>query len=800
MPQDARTFASAQLNDPAFHAPAMQATRPRGRRVMNRETSWVDFDSRVLELAATPRLPLLQRVKLCGIVSSNLDEFFAVRVARLLKRRQEGDLTATPDGATAAETLAALRTRVVRLQAGQDNLWHESLLPELAGRGILVHNPADGPISHGEAAGPFRRRLVASLEPVEIAPGAPFPRLRALTVAILAETASAGSGSRRTFVIALPAQMPRFVPLDLAGGGLLIGVEDLLADQIQAVLGTTPTRQAVFRMTRDALVPPTLDADRPEAESELRDRREWRNEVVRLEVSAYSDEQLAFELAERLGLREDQVYRSSAPLGLAALRNTSMLTGGEDQSTRYEASPAPASRDVFASLAVRDVLAHHPYESFTDSVDAFTAAAREPGVTALQATVYRTGNPSGTLAKLMEAARDGRRTVCVMELRARFDEAPNISWTRKLRSAGVEVLHGPPNVKVHAKLALIERREGAASRRYVHIGTGNYHASNASVYEDLSLFTADAAIAADAGALFDVLAGRSGVPRFEKLVVGPWYLKPWLLAEIARVARGAGAGHPSRIRIKVNAVADPDVVAALYAASADGVQIDVVVRGICTLRPGVSGLSDTMSVRSVLGPFLEHSRIFSFETGGHRRLVIGSADLLTRNLERRIEVLAPVEDPALRARVDGILEALLADTAYAWDLMPDGGWRRVQPAPGSRVVSAHELLLERAKADARTPWQAPSGFSGSLGLLRSGPEEGERRHDAPVHVSGIGEPELCEDRIDVSLDAARGDLRCHRDGGVAAALGDEAEDLELPRRQPVELTGESGCDERGDDL
>jgi polyphosphate kinase len=688
----------------------------------------------------------------------------------------------------------------VRLQAGQDNLWHESLLPELAGRGILVHNPADGPISHGDAAGPFWTRLVASLEPVEIEPGAPFPRLRAMTVAILAETAAAGSGRRRTFVIELPAQMPRFVPLDLAGGRILIGVEDLLEDQIHAVLGTTPIRQAVFRITRDAFVLPTLDADRPEAESELRDRRERRNEVVRLEVSAYSDEPLAFELAERLGLREDQVYWSSAPLGLAALRDTSILTGGEDRSTRYDASPAPAPRDVFASLAARDVLAHHPYESFTDSVDAFTAAAREPGVTALQATVYRTGNPSGTLAKLMEAARDGRRTVCVMELRARFDEAPNISWTRKLRSAGVEVLHGPPNVKVHAKLALIERREGAVSKRYVHIGTGNYHASNASVYEDLSLFTADPAIAGDAAALFDVLAGRDGVPRFEKLVVGPWYLKPWLLAEIARVARGARAGHPSRIRIKVNAVADPDVVAALYSASADGVQIDVVVRGICTLRPGVSGLSDAMSVRSVLGPFLEHSRIFSFETGGHRRLVIGSADLLTRNLERRIEVLAPVEDPALRARVDGILGALLADTVYAWDLTPDGCWRRVQAAPGSPHVSAHELLLGRAKAGPRTPWLAPSGLSGSLGLPRLGAQEGERRHDAPVHISGIGEPELREDRIDMSLDAACGDLRCRRDGGVAAALGDEAEDLELSRRQPVEVTGETGRDERGDDL
>jgi polyphosphate kinase len=518
-------------------------------------------------------------------------------------------------------------------------------------------------------------------------------------------------------------------------------------------------------------------------------------------VSAYSDEPLALELAERLGLGEDQVYWSSAPLGLTALRETSMLVGSEERtSARFEPAPAPP-RDVFARLATQDVLAHHPYESFEESVDAFTAAASDPDVTALLATVYRTGNPSGTLAKLMDAATAGRRSVCVMELRARFDEAPNISWTRTLRAAGVEVLHGPHDLKVHAKLALIERREGAGTRRYVHIGTGNYHASNASVYEDLSLFTADPAIAADARALFDVLAGGGGrTPRFEKLVIGPWYLKQWILNEIATVARGARAGHPSRIRIKANAVADPDVISALYAASADGVDIDVVVRGICTLRPGVPGLSDHLRVRSVLGPFLEHSRILSFETAGHDRLVIGSADLLTRNLERRIEVLAPVENAALQARVRDVLEALLADTAYAWELTADGSWRRIQPTPGSTVVSAHELLLMRAKARARGPWEAPPGASEIVGVTGSRPEEGERRHDAPVHVSGIGEPELGEDRIDVSLNAALGDLRCRRDRGVAAALGDEAEDLELARRQHVELIVRPGNQERRDDL
>ena len=771
--------------------------------VMNRETSWVDFDRRVLELAGTHRLPLLDRVKLCGIVSSNLDEFFAVRVARLERRRR--DPTATPRAAAAAQTLAALRRQVVALQSDQDALWHESLLPELATRGIRIQGRADAHAgSRLEAAASIHRRLLTDLEPIEIEPRAPFPRLRALTLAIVAETRSPSSGRRRMFVVAVPAGLPRFVPLDVPGGGILARVEDIVVRRLQAVVGTMPFRHCVFRVTRDALVPATISAGRPDAESDLRNRREWQNAVVRLEVAADSPEPLALELAERLGLREDQVYQSSAPLGLAALRDTAMLAGGGVRSAHNDPAPAaeraPGPTDVFARLSMRDVLAHHPYESFEESVDAFTAAARDADVTVLQATVYRTGNPSGTLAKLMEAARDGRRSVCVMELRARFDEAPNISWTRTLRRAGVAVLHGPPNMKVHAKLALIERREGARTRRYVHIGTGNYHASNASVYEDLSLFTADPVIAADAQALFDALAGGGGIPRFAKLVVGPWYLRRWLLDEIATVAHGARRGLSSRITIKANAVADPHVVAALCSASAAGVRIDIVVRGICTLRPGVPGVSDRIRVRSVLGPFLEHSRFFSFETGGHRRLMIGSADLLPRNLERRIEVLAPVEDPALQARIYGIRDALLSDTVYAWELTAGAGWRRVEPIPGSSPVSAHELLLARAKAAARTPWETASGGSGLLRTCLPGRQEGERRHDTPVDIAGVREPELREDRVDVSLDPALGDVRCRRDRGVAATLGDEAEDLELSRRQHIDLMSRAGRQERGDDI
>jgi polyphosphate kinase len=788
MPKDDRSvaYASDQPLEASARAGSFGAA-------VNRETSWVEFDRRVLELAGTPRLPLLHRVKLCGIVSSNLDEFFAVRVSRLVTQRRTSDVTPSPDGEAAAEALTALRAQVVRLQADQDALWQESLVPELAARGIRILSAREADlISPGDCARLVETHRLQPLEPVEVTPAAAFPRFRALTLGIVAETRHRSSLARRMVVIALPADVPRFLAVDASGERALVGTDLVVIRHLHAMLGAAPTRLCVFRVTRDALIPDPLEAGRPDAEWDIHTRREWGNPAVRLEVSADSSEPLVRELAMRMGLRGDQVYRSSAPLGLAAVRDTSMLTSIADRPPSCHPSPMPGPEDIFARLANGDVLVHHPYESFVQSVDAFTAAARDPDVSALKATVYRTGNPSGTLSTLMDAAGDGRRSVCVMELRARFDEAPNIAWTRTLRRAGVTVLHGPPGVKVHAKLALLERREQAGTRRYVHIGTGNYHASNASVYEDLSLFTADPVIAADAEALFDALAGGRCIPRFQKLVVGPWYLKDWLLDEIAKVAHGARAGLPSRITIKVNAVADPAVVDALRAAACAGVRVELVVRGICTLCPGAAGASDRISVRSVLGPFLEHSRIFWFETGERTRLMIGSADLLPRNLDRRIEVLAPVEDPALQARVDEVRTALLADTVYAWQLDPDARWRRVAPVPGSPPVSAHDVLLARATVASAEPWAAAPAPSGSLLRLPHLGEVGQRRQDAPIRFSGLAEPELREDRVDVSFDSALGDVRCGCDRGVGATLGEEAEDLELSRRQHIARMSRAG--------
>jgi polyphosphate kinase len=663
------------------------------RPLHNRETSWVDFDGRVLALAADPRLPLPDRVRLCGIVSSNLDEFFAVRVSRLVARRRAGDLVRTPDGSTTAGALAAIRGRVARLQAAQDRLWLDDLCPGMRDRiADIVGFDRCSATERRVARGRFRRDVLPELDPIELRPGMPMPAPAALALGILAETAGE-HGAPRLVYVPLPDALPRFV--DVGGPGRrLVMLEDLAVRCVADVLGGPAARTAVFRVTRDAAVPAELDAGRVRAALELEAMRRWANPVVRLETEAGAPAELVGRLMRELGVRHDQVYESQAPLGLAALRE---LAGPEDAGaagTPRTATPPGAGRPgkTLRRISRGDVLVHHPYESYEASVGAFMAAAADRDVTRVSATLYRTERPSTTLATLMETAAGGRDARCVIELRARYDESHNIQWSGALRRAGVAVSHGPAGLKVHAKLAMIERREPAGMRRYVHIGTGNYHASNASTYEDLSLFTADPEIAADVALLFDILTGSHDPPAFRKLIVGPWFLRGRLMAEIGHAIDAARAGLGARIRIKVNALADPGVINGLYAASAAGVRVDVVTRGICALLPGVPGLSDRITVRSVLGRYLEHSRILTFEAGERKVVLLGSADLLTRNLDRRVEVLAPVAEAALQARIEGILDALLADTCHAWELGSDGTWSRARPVSGEPATSAQASL------------------------------------------------------------------------------------------------------------
>ena len=677
----------------------------RAARFLNRELSWIDFDRRVLELAADPTLPLLERVKFCAIVASNLDEFVAVRMAELYDRIAEGGGGVSPDGRTSARTLADTREAIVALQADLDALWLDELEPALAATGIQIVAPDEcRPRELRALSKRFEREIVPLLTPIALGPAAPFPHVPSLGLNVAVMVEDAADGTSRFVRINVPQDVPRF--LDVGDRGVRVAVEDAIVHFLPSVLGDGVREHAVFRVTRDADISLASDADDLLEALETQLRRRGFGDVVRLEVERGITPRILDVLTVQLRIQPDQVYESAAPLGLAELAELVELDRPElkDEPWRGVTVHPFANRDGTALLGQirrRDLLAHHPYDAYDTSVERFVAASRDPKVAALKATVYRTGNPSLTLASLVDAAEEAKQAVCLVELRARFDERQNIEWSRALERAGVHVVYGGPELKVHAKLSLLVRRERDQYRRYVHIGSGNYHASNASAYEDLSLFTADEDIAADVADVFNAVTGHVRPPIFRKLLVGPWFLREGVLHEIGRVVRAAEAGEAARIRIKVNALVDPEVVEALYAASAVGATVEAVTRGVCVLRPGVPGMSERITVRSVLGRFLEHSRILSFQAGDRVSTWIGSADLMPRNLDRRIEVMAPVEDAALRTRIASVLDALLSDTRFAWELGVDGMWRRCAPAEDEKPVSAQDVLMRQAVERAR---------------------------------------------------------------------------------------------------
>jgi polyphosphate kinase len=670
-----------------------------GDRFLNRDLSWLDFNRRVLELASDAEVPLLERVKLFAIVASNLDEFFAVRVARLEHEVALGSVRLLPDGRTRKETLVDARQVTAGLLAAQDRLWLDGLRPALAAEGIRV-------VSLEECSGRelrslrkhFRREIEPVLSPtmLDVRTAPEIPSLELNVAGIVRE---GKAPERRVVRVGVPDSLPRFV--ELRGGAGLVPLEDVILRFLPAVVGTGIEASGFFRVTRNAnLAVGRDDVDGVEAVEVALLHRPFAD-IVRLEIGARASPVLVAALREELGLDEAQCYESEAPLALRGL----LELADEDRPELKSASWQPVTHGAFAGgdtgallaeIRRGDVLVHHPYDSFDSSVQAFVSAADDPWVAGLKATVYRTGDASPTLASLVQAAAVGKGAEAFVEVRARFDERRNIDSGRALEEAGVDVVYGVPHVKVHAKLMLLERREQHGVRRYVHIGTGNYHASNACGYEDLSLFSADEDIAADVAEVFDVITGRAQVPVFRKLLVGPWYLRGGILDEIERVARAAMAGLPGRIRIKVNSLADPGIVDALYRASQAGATVEIVTRGICTLRPGLSGVSERIRVRSVLGRFLEHSRILAFETDERATIWIGSADLMPRNLDHRIEVLVPIEDEPLQFQVHGIFDALLADTASSWDLDESGAWRRARADAGVLPISAQQTLMTRA--------------------------------------------------------------------------------------------------------
>ena len=706
---------------------AIPAQRPRRRQVatgetsplaatsgrfLNRELSWLDFDARVLEAAADPGVPLLERTRLCSIVSSNLDEFFAVRMAGLETQVAATISRRSPDGRAPAETLARAREKVVALEAAQDALWLEDLRPALSGAGIRVVPVEEcGSREYRSLKKQFERQIQPLLTPIAVGPAAPFPKIPALAlnIGLLVDDEV---GEHRHFVrVNVPDDLPRFV--EVGGSGARVLLEDAVLHFLPEVVGGSRIAAfTVFRITRDSDLSIANDADDllEAVESQLLRRRF--GSIVRLETPTSAEPELVAVLTEELGIEPRQVYERRAPLALGRLMELTDVDEPKLKNAfwRPVTRRALADRDaagVLARIRRRDILVHHPYDAFDSSVQAFVSAARDPKVVALKATVYRTGDPSSTLASLVEAAGEDKQAVAFVELKARFDERRNIGSARALEEAGVDVVYGVPDLKVHAKLALLVRREHGNVRRYVHIGTGNYHASNASNYEDLSLFTADEEIAADVAEVFNAVTGLTRPAFFRKLLVGPWFLREGLLYEIERVVSAARAGEPARIRIKVNSLVDAGIIDALYAASSAGVTIDLITRGICTLRPGLPGLSERITVRSVLGRFLEHSRVFSFQAGDRTTTWIGSPDLMPRNLDSRIEVLVPVEDARLRGEIDAILNTLLADTRHSWNLDGDGVWHRTKEPRRAKSLSAQETLMARAAK--RTRKRTPRG-------------------------------------------------------------------------------------------
>ncbi|HVV57409.1 MAG TPA: polyphosphate kinase 1 [Gaiellaceae bacterium] len=667
---------------------------------LNRELSQLDLIERVLELAADPGEPLLERVKFCGIVSSILDEFFMVRVAGLHDQVASGAATRTPDGRSPQQTLDEIRSRVLPLTDAQTRLWRDELCPALAAEGIVLGTVEDATDEEREELDDvFLRQIFPVLTPLAVGPGQPFPYISGLSLSLALLVRDPENGEERFARVKVPEGLDRFV--SIGARGLLVPLENVIAHSLDRLFpGMEIVERVPFRLTRDGDTEISDDADDLLEAVETEVQRRRFGSVVRLEVSSSVSRELLSQLRARLGVTADQVY---AIRGLLDLDDVSQLWALDRPDLKVEPwipytqrRLAKERSELFAEIDRRDVVVQHPYDSFATSVEAFVqAAASDPDVVTLKTTVYRTSRDSAIAPALIQASQAGKQAVCVVELKARFDEERNIGWARSLEQAGVHVVYGFPDMKIHAKTTLVVRREGDDLRRYVHIGTGNYHATTARTYEDVGLFTADPDIGADVADLFNFVTGFGRPQRFRKLLVAPFNLRRQLTEEIRAVATAAEAGEHARIRLKCNSLTHPEIIEELYKASQAGVEIDVVVRAYCTLVPGVPGMSETIRVRSILGRFLEHSRLYCFEAGERKTYLLGSADLMPRNLDHRIEVVVPVEDTHVRNEIESILKALLSDNTNAWELDADGRWTRVTPGKSERRRTAQSVFMRR---------------------------------------------------------------------------------------------------------
>ena len=666
-------------------------------RFLNRELSWLDFDARVLDLTTDENIPLLERLRFCVIAADNLDEFFQVRVASLKARVADGRIEPSFDGLTPPRQLAAIRHSVEDLLRCLERTLQVDLLPALAADGIRLVDWADlDGDDHKFLEGEFADRIYPILTPLAVDPGHPFPYISNLSTSLGVSLSDPEAGRRCFARIKVPFTYGRL--LALPDGERFVPLEQVIAAHLDALFpGMEIHEHACFRVTRNA----DLSVDEQEAEDLLTaveaelQRRRFRA-VVRLEMAPTVSPAIRNLLMDELDVLPGDVYVSKILLNVAGLGQLCNLDrpdlrwGSRHQSVPGSLRPGSGGTpDFFGAIAAGDVLAHHPYDSFGGSVQEFIhQAAEDPHVLAIKITLYRTDGDGEIVEALVSAAERGKQVAVVVELKARFDEQANIGWARRLENAGVHVAYGLVGLKVHAKVCLVVRAEAAGIRRYCHVGTGNYNSLTATVYEDLGLLTADEDIGADLSQLFNRLTGYGRGIAYRELVVAPEGLRPHIMDLISNeAARGADG----RIVLKLNSLVDAEMIDGLYAASMAGARVDLLVRGICCLRPGVDGLSETIRVRSVVGRYLEHSRIYCFGNAagpGRAVYLIGSADLMPRNLNRRIEALVPVADPRLQERLQHILDVGLDERARAWRLRADGTW--TPPPAGS--VSPHDTL------------------------------------------------------------------------------------------------------------
>jgi polyphosphate kinase len=675
----------------------------------NRELSWIEFNARVLELAEQQDNPLLERLKFAAIFTSNLDEFFTIRVAGLHDQVDAGLSDPGPDGRTPSDVIDELRSRIGELHERQTGCVERELRPALAEHGISIVSMGDVAPEQCDALNErFRREIFPVLTPLAVGLGRPFPYISNLSLSLAVLVRDPQTQVTTFARVKVPKEMlPRFVPTGQRT--TFVALEDLIASNLDALFpGMEIVDHGFFRVTRDADFDISDEADDllRAVETELRRRRF--GEVVRLEVDRGMSSALRSELTEALEVEDRQVYDVDGLLDLTDLWQIVGLPGySELRDPPFTPVTQPRLQgddgegvDMFATIRAGDVLVHHPYDSFATSVERYVEqAVNDPKVLAIKMTVYRTSDDTPLVPALIRATERGKQAVCLVEVKARGDERANIQWARSMEEAGVHVVYGHPALKTHAKCLLVVRREGDGARHYVHIGTGNYHPKTARLYTDFGLFTCDEQIGADVADMFNFLTGYARPRRYRRVLVAPNFLRDAIIGEIERTVGAHEDGRPARIALKMNSLVDRRCIRALYQASQAGVPIDLNIRGICCLVPGVPGVSETIKVNSVVGRYLEHSRIFAFQRDGETKVYIGSADLMPRNLDTRVELLTPVDDPALREDLLDTLERSLADDSNSWDLGPDSLWRRRTPqGPEPRSVQRELMLGHQARA------------------------------------------------------------------------------------------------------